>query len=277
MLALTGFHNWFKSPIHKWLQIVHDRSCDRICKAVETDKVILITPPPYWLCTVQIKGHLEGGGATKGQKLDSCCLCGRVSSAVGARSAGEAQLLRGGSDRLLRPGTQDLAPAGLARLCGGLHLHHPADRRKRRGRRTRARLPRVGIGSHLYLWRSQNFCSEAVCYSEMMTRKIERNQLGRDYKSFTVQVKPRARQRGGLNDDVGSKCQQVFSLATQRAQRCLCSGVVGGALSCQSFTVAPPIPPLLCSPASFPSLCLHLHPLSLLFFSSLLSASSASP
>lgn len=84
---------------------------------------------------MQIKGYLEGG-ATKGQKLDSCCLCGRVSSAVGARSAGEAQLLRGGSDRLLRPGTQDLAPAGLARLCGGLHLHHPADRRKRRGRRT---------------------------------------------------------------------------------------------------------------------------------------------
>lgn len=39
MLALTGFHNWFKSSIHKWLQIVHDRSCDRIGKAVETDKV----------------------------------------------------------------------------------------------------------------------------------------------------------------------------------------------------------------------------------------------
>lgn len=46
MLALTGFHNWFKSPIHKWLQIVHDRSCDRICKAVEMDKVILIGPSP---------------------------------------------------------------------------------------------------------------------------------------------------------------------------------------------------------------------------------------
>lgn len=45
MLALTGFHNWFKSPIHKWLQIVHDRSCDRICKAVEQDKVILIFFP----------------------------------------------------------------------------------------------------------------------------------------------------------------------------------------------------------------------------------------
>uniref|UniRef100_A0A665VDL9 BAI1 associated protein 3 n=1 Tax=Echeneis naucrates TaxID=173247 RepID=A0A665VDL9_ECHNA len=40
MLALTGFHNWFKSSIHKWLQIVHDRSCDRIRKAVETDKLV---------------------------------------------------------------------------------------------------------------------------------------------------------------------------------------------------------------------------------------------
>jgi len=40
----------------------------------------------------------------------------------------------------------------------------------------------------------QNFCSEAVCYSEMITRKIERNQLGRDHKSFTVQVTPVATQ-----------------------------------------------------------------------------------
>uniref|UniRef100_A0A8C6LRG1 BAI1 associated protein 3 n=1 Tax=Nothobranchius furzeri TaxID=105023 RepID=A0A8C6LRG1_NOTFU len=38
MLALTGFHNWFKSSIHKWLQIVHERSCDRIRKAVEADQ-----------------------------------------------------------------------------------------------------------------------------------------------------------------------------------------------------------------------------------------------
>lgn len=38
-----------------------------------------------------------------------------------------------------------------------------------------------------------------------------------------------------------------------------------------------PVPPLLCSPASFPPLFLHLHPLFLLFCSSLLCASSASP
>lgn len=38
MLALTGFHNWFKSSIHKWLQIVHEKSSDRIRKAVEMDQ-----------------------------------------------------------------------------------------------------------------------------------------------------------------------------------------------------------------------------------------------
>lgn len=45
----------------------------------------------------------------------------------------------------------------------------------------------------------QNFCSEAVCYSEMITRKIERNQLGRDHKNFTVQVKPEWRRANDGN------------------------------------------------------------------------------
>lgn len=54
----------------------------------------------------------------------------------------------------------------------------------------------------------------------MITRKIERNQLGRDHKSFTVQVTPVERQNWGrAHSDVGSKCQQVFFLATQRAQQ----------------------------------------------------------
>lgn len=56
MLALTGFHNWFKSPIHKWLQIVHDRSCDRICKAVETDKV-----RPHLDCCPKNGEKIDGG------------------------------------------------------------------------------------------------------------------------------------------------------------------------------------------------------------------------
>ncbi|MBN3275245.1 BAIP3 protein, partial [Polyodon spathula] len=38
-LALCGFHEWFKTSIHKWLQIVHEKSCDRIRKAVEVDKL----------------------------------------------------------------------------------------------------------------------------------------------------------------------------------------------------------------------------------------------
>lgn len=51
MLALTGFHNWFKSSIHQWLQIVHERSCDRIRKAVETDKVTMTFKVPI--------GHIQ--------------------------------------------------------------------------------------------------------------------------------------------------------------------------------------------------------------------------
>jgi BAI1-associated protein 3 len=39
MMALTGYHSWFKTSIHKWLQIVHDKSCDRIRRAVDMDQV----------------------------------------------------------------------------------------------------------------------------------------------------------------------------------------------------------------------------------------------
>lgn len=129
------------------------------------------------------------------------------------------------------------------------------------------------------LYLSQNFCSEAVCYSEMITRMIERSQLGRDYKSFTVQVMPQARQNWGRAcDDVRRKCHQVFSLATYRAQQeSRYVYTEKKQLSVVSHLHLHPIPPLLCSPASFPSLFLHLHPLFLLFCSSLLSASSALP
>eukprot|EP00066_Takifugu_rubripes_P013261 XP_011602527.1 PREDICTED: BAI1-associated protein 3 [Takifugu rubripes] len=118
MLALTGFHNWFKSPIHKWLQIVHDRSCDRISKALEMDK-------------------LEPVGQEK-----------HSSSAV-----------------------EVIACFGQVRKIW-LQLAWPDS-----------------AGAFIFITRlTDNFCSEAVCYSEMMTRKIERNQLGRDYKSFMVQL-----------------------------------------------------------------------------------------
>lgn len=78
---------------------------------------------------------------------------------------------------------------------------------------------KMSLITRLVFYLSKNFCSEAVCYSEMITRKIERNQLGRDHKSFTVQVTPVARPKVGAHDDVGSKCQHVFSPATQRAQQ----------------------------------------------------------
>ncbi|XP_028267910.1 BAI1-associated protein 3 [Parambassis ranga] len=118
MLALTGFHNWFKSSIHKWLQIIHDRSCDRIRQAVDTDK----------LQPVQQAKH--------------------SSSAVEVTACFSQ----------VREIWHQLAWPDSA-------------------------------GAFIFVTRlTDNFCSEAVCYSEMMTRKIERNQLGRDHKSFTVQL-----------------------------------------------------------------------------------------
>ncbi|XP_048870231.1 BAI1-associated protein 3-like [Brienomyrus brachyistius] len=37
-LALTGFQELFKTTIHKWLQIVYEKSCERIHKAVEAEQ-----------------------------------------------------------------------------------------------------------------------------------------------------------------------------------------------------------------------------------------------
>ncbi|XP_031593218.1 BAI1-associated protein 3 isoform X2 [Oreochromis aureus] len=118
MLALTGFHNWFKSSIHKWLQIVHDRSCDRIRKAVETDKL----------------GPLQQAKHSSSAVEVTACFS------------------------QVREIWVQLAWPDSA-------------------------------GAFIFVTRlTDNFCSEAVCYSEMITHKIERNQLGRDHKSFTVQL-----------------------------------------------------------------------------------------
>ncbi|XP_043955416.1 BAI1-associated protein 3 isoform X3 [Gambusia affinis] len=118
MLALTGFHNWFKSSIHKFLQIVHDRSCDRICKAVETDQ----------LQPVQHAKHS----------------CSAVEVTACFSQVREIWLQLSWPD---------------------------------------------SAGAFIFVTRlTDNFCNEAVCYSEMMTRKIERNQLAQDHKNFTVQL-----------------------------------------------------------------------------------------
>ncbi|CAN9505541.1 unnamed protein product [Ophioblennius macclurei] len=118
MLALTGFHNWFKSSIHKWLQIVHERSCDRIRKAVETDTFEPLQQAKHSSSAVEV----------------ATCFS------------------------QVREIWHQLAWPDSA-------------------------------GAFIFVTRlTDNFCSEAVCYSEMITRKIERNQLGRDHKSFTVQL-----------------------------------------------------------------------------------------
>ncbi|CAG5897968.1 unnamed protein product [Menidia menidia] len=118
MLALTGFHNWFKSSIHKWLQIVHDRSCDRIRKAVDTDKLEPVQQAKHSSSAVEV----------------TACF------------------------------------SQVREIW--LQLAWPDS-----------------AGAFIFVTRlTDNFCSEAVCYSEMITRKIERNQLGRDHKSFTVQL-----------------------------------------------------------------------------------------
>ncbi|XP_048465674.1 uncharacterized protein LOC109934300 [Rhincodon typus] len=38
LLALTNFHNWFQTSINKWLQIVYEKSCERITRAVSVDQ-----------------------------------------------------------------------------------------------------------------------------------------------------------------------------------------------------------------------------------------------
>uniref|UniRef100_A0A3P9K8U8 BAI1 associated protein 3 n=1 Tax=Oryzias latipes TaxID=8090 RepID=A0A3P9K8U8_ORYLA len=118
MLALTGYNNWFKSSIHKWLQIVHDRSCDRICKAVEMDKLQPLQQAQHSSSAVEV----------------TACF---------------SQV----REMWLQLAWPDSA------------------------------------GAFIFVTRlTDNFCSEAVSYSEMITRKVERNQLGRDHKAFIVQL-----------------------------------------------------------------------------------------
>ncbi|KAL0992850.1 hypothetical protein UPYG_G00099760 [Umbra pygmaea] len=118
MLALTSYHNWFKTSIHKWLQIVHDKSCDRIRKAIDMDQ----------LQPVQQAKH--------------------SSSAVDATAC--FSQVREFWNQLAWPDS---------------------------------------AGAFIFVTRlTDNFCSEAVLYSEMIKRKIERSQPGRDMKSLTVQL-----------------------------------------------------------------------------------------
>ncbi|XP_030645671.1 BAI1-associated protein 3 [Chanos chanos] len=119
MLALTGFHNWFKTSIHKWLQIVHERSCDRIRRAVEMDQLEPV--------------QQQAKHSSSAVEVTTCF-------------------------SQVREFWAELAWPDSA-------------------------------GAFIFITRlTDNFCSEAVCYSELIKHKIERTQLGRDHKSLTVQL-----------------------------------------------------------------------------------------
>ncbi|XP_036408738.1 BAI1-associated protein 3, partial [Megalops cyprinoides] len=119
MLALMGFHNWFKTSIHKWLQIVHQKSCDRIRRAVEVDQL----------------GPVHS-------------LAKHSSSAVEVTSCFSQ----------VREFWVQLAWPDSA-------------------------------GAFIFVTRlTDDFCSAAVCYCELIKRKIERTQLGHDPKTLTVQL-----------------------------------------------------------------------------------------
>ncbi|KAK1805248.1 hypothetical protein P4O66_019586 [Electrophorus voltai] len=129
MLALTGFHNWFKTSIHKWLQIVHEKSVERICKAVEMDQAC-------WGQTVKNKlepVHKQAKHSSSAVDLSTCFSQVREF---------------------------------------WMQLSWPDS-----------------AGAFIFITRlTDNFCSEAVSYSELLKRKVERSQLGGDHRSFTVQL-----------------------------------------------------------------------------------------
>ncbi|XP_035252794.1 BAI1-associated protein 3 [Anguilla anguilla] len=119
MLSLTGFHNWFKTSIHKWLQIVHQKSCDRIRRAVEEDQLAPI--------------HSLAKHSSSAVDITSCFTQVR--------------------DFWVQLDWPDSA------------------------------------GAFIFVTRlTDDFCSAAVCYCELIKRKIERTQLGQDLKALTIQL-----------------------------------------------------------------------------------------
>ncbi|XP_048846937.1 BAI1-associated protein 3 [Brienomyrus brachyistius] len=119
MLALTDSHNWFKTSIHKWLQIVHEKSCDRIRRAVELENLEAV--------------HSLQKHSSSAVDITACFsqVCDFWAQLAWPDSAGAFILV--------------------TRL-------------------------------------TDDFCSAAVWYSELIRRKIERNQPGQEYKNFILQV-----------------------------------------------------------------------------------------
>ncbi|KAG7492011.1 hypothetical protein MATL_G00010080 [Megalops atlanticus] len=118
-LALTGFHDWFKIFIHKWLEIVHEKSCERIRRAVEVD---LLEPV-----------HNLSKHSTSAVDVTTCF----------------AQV-------------QEF----------WVQLAWPDS-----------------AGAFIFVTRlTDDVCSAAVFYSELIKKKIEKSQLGQDSKNLTSQL-----------------------------------------------------------------------------------------
>nr|XP_015215507.1 PREDICTED: BAI1-associated protein 3 isoform X1 [Lepisosteus oculatus] len=118
-LALSGFHEWFKTSIHKWLQIVHEKSCDRIRKAVEVDQLVPV--------------HTLSKHSTSAVDVTSCF-------------------------NQVREFWVQLAWPDSA-------------------------------GAFIFVTRlTDDVCSAAICYSDLIKRKIERSQMLQDNKNLTNQL-----------------------------------------------------------------------------------------
>ncbi|RXM32505.1 BAI1-associated protein 3 [Acipenser ruthenus] len=118
-LALCGFHEWFKTSIHKWLQIVHEKSCDRIRKAVEVDKL----------------EHVDALSKHSSSAVDVTTCFNQVKEFW-------------------------------------VQLAWPDS-----------------AGAFIFVTRlTADVCSAAVCYSELIKRKIERSQHGQENKHLTNQL-----------------------------------------------------------------------------------------
>ncbi|KAJ8364130.1 hypothetical protein SKAU_G00129610 [Synaphobranchus kaupii] len=126
MLALTGFHEWFKISIHMWLQIVHEKSCDRIHRAVEVDQLEPV--------------HNLAKHSTSAVDVTTCF-------------------------------------NQVQKFWAELSWPDSA-------------------GAFIFVTRlTDDICSAAVLYSELIKRKVERSQLGQGNKNLTSQVVPSCKER----------------------------------------------------------------------------------
>ncbi|CAJ0921160.1 unnamed protein product, partial [Ranitomeya imitator] len=71
-LALTGFHELFKVSIHTWLQTVHEKTCERIQRAVEGDKDMCKAAIYY---SEAIKRKVDKSHQSAGQTIVTEQLC----------------------------------------------------------------------------------------------------------------------------------------------------------------------------------------------------------